>query len=541
MRLLKRFVTISTIMLTILSCAKRGSITGGPKDETPPQFVRSFPPNFSTNFKSQEVKIYFDELITLDKPDRQIIVSPPMKNKPEITPLTGARKYVKIKFKDTLAPSTTYTINFGSSVIDYNEKNPFSFFQYVFSTGNELDSLSFRGTVVDSFKKETDENISVFLYEKNETFNDSIIYKSAPRYVASTLDSTLFQFQNLKAGKYHLVAVKDQNSNYVFDPKQDQIAFAPETITIPNDSIIDLRLFKEKISFKLSRAKQTSKYGFEIGYFGEIDTTDLNIKPIVEGQTMQSIYYKMAEKDTLKVFATPFVEQDSLLFHIKNNLVNDTLVSRYKDQYLDSLKIDRINKKNTLRIEEAILLSANTPIQKVDLEKIKLIDQDSVAVPFHQKLDSYKNTVAFDFNKTEGNSYKMTLLPKAIEDFIGQINDTLQFNFKTGVKADFGNLSLTINGGDTPIIVELTKNKTITYQKVLPKNKNTIDFNDIDPGKYDIRLILDKNENGIWDTGNYLKKIQPEKTYFHSETIHLRANWDVQQTIMIPQSLLEKP
>lgn len=538
-RLLKRFAAITVMLLAIVSCAKRGSITGGPKDETPPQFVRSYPPNFSTNFKNQEIRIYFDELISLDKPDRQVIISPPMKKKPDITPLGGARKYVKIKFNDTLIANTTYTINFGSSVVDYNEKNPLPFFQYVFSTGSELDSLSFKGTVIDAFKKKTDKNISAFLYEKNETFNDSTIFNTVPRYIANTLDSTLFEFKNLKAGTYYLIALRDKNSNYFFDPKQDQVAFTKESITIPDDSIAHLRLFKEQLPFKLARIKQTSKHGFEMGYNGKIDTTNLNIKPILEDTTMEATYYKLPKKDTLKVFVKPFTQQDSLLFIFKNNAVTDTLVSRYKDQYLDSLKINSANKKSVLGLEDPILLTTNTPIHKIDESKIVLIDKDSLPIPFSQKVNYYKNLLEVQFKKNEGNSYNLQLLPKAVEDFIGQVNDTLQISYTTGIKADFGNLSLTIKESPSPIIIELTKANDIAYTQVLPKGRTTINFNNIDPGKYDIRLILDENNNGIWDTGNYLEKVQPEKTYFHSETINIRANWDVQQTIEIPSTLIK--
>lgn len=539
MRLFKRFAMLTIMVLSFICCAKRGSITGGPKDETPPQFVRSYPPNFSTNFKSEEIKIYFDELISLDKPDSQVIISPPMKNKPDITPLGGARKFVKIVFNDTLQPNTTYTINFGSSVVDYNEKNAFPFFQYVFSTGNELDSLGFKGKVVDAFKQKTEKNISAFLYEKNESFTDSTIFKTPPRYVASTLDSSLFEFKNLKAGTYQLIAIKDRNSNYLYDPKQDQIAFMEESITIPQDSVADLRLFKEALPFKISRAKQVSKFGFELGYFGKIDTANLNITPIVIDTLMEARYYKFPEKDTLKVFAKPFVEQDSLLFIVKNNTLNDTLISRYKNQYLDTLKIERANSKATLRLEEAIKLKANSPLTKVNVANILLIDKDSTVVDFTNKLDYFNNILSIEFNKNMENKYALTLLPEAIEDFLGQVNDTIKFNFKTGKIADFGNLALTISGATSTIIVELTKNDKVVYQKTITKEKSTVDFNSIAPGKYDIRLILDENNNGIWDTGSYFGKQQPEKTFFHPETINIRANWDVQQTIVIPQSVIE--
>ncbi len=541
MKLIPGFAFVAIIIVSIFSCAKRGSITGGPKDETPPQFVRSYPPNFSTNFKSDEVKIYFDELISLDKPDQQVIVSPPMKIKPEITPLAGARKFIKIKFKDTLSPNTTYTINFGSSVVDYNEKNAFPFFQYVFSTGSELDSLSFKGTVVDAFKKDTEKNISAFLYEANAQFNDSTIFTTVPRYVSNTLDSTIFEFKNLKAGTYHLVAVKDKNSNYVYDPKQEKIAFLKKNIRIPEDSMAHIRLFQEALPFKLSRVKQTSKYGFEVGYFGEIDITGLEVTPLVKDQSMEATYFKLAEKDTLKVYIKPFVAQDSMVINIKNNTINDTLISRYKDQYLDTLKVKKVNIKSTLRIEEAIQLTANSPLTEIDPTRINIIDNDSTSVKFTYELNRFKNIASIQFDKKEDDKYTLNLLPEAITDFLGQKNDSIQLNFKTGESAEFGNLALSISGISSPKIVQLTKNDKVIYQKIASAATNNINFDAIDPDEYDVRIIIDENDNGKWDTGNYFDKQQPEKTYFFPETLNIRANWDVQQAIAVPQSLINKP
>ena len=221
-------VFISTLL--IISCAKRGSIGGGPKDETPPVFVRSSPPNFSTSFKSDEIRLYFDELVTIQDA-QQVIVSPPMKIKPEVSPIGYPAKFIKIQFKDTLLAETTYNINFGSSIVDNNEKNPIKFFQFVFSTGKVLDSLTFKGSVKDAFKQTLDKNIAVYLYELNEKYSDSAVFKEYPRYISNTLDSTQFEFKNIKAGKYKLIALYDKANNYTYEPKLDKIGFSTDTIS----------------------------------------------------------------------------------------------------------------------------------------------------------------------------------------------------------------------------------------------------------------------------------------------------------------------
>ena len=98
------------------SCAKRGSITGGDKDTIAPVLKASFPKNFSTNFNGKEIKLVFDEYVKLKNINKQLIISPPMKTQPEILPQT-ASKIVTIKIKDTLQPNTTYSFNFGQSIV----------------------------------------------------------------------------------------------------------------------------------------------------------------------------------------------------------------------------------------------------------------------------------------------------------------------------------------------------------------------------------------------------------------------------------------
>ena len=235
------------ITLSVVQCGRRGgTLTGGPKDEDPPVLVKAEPENLSTNFKSKKIRLTFDEYIKLQDIQDQLIVSPPLKYRPEITPQGGVQKYVEIEIKDTLLPNTTYTFNFGQSVQDNNEGNPLSFLTYVFSTGDYIDSLEVLGVVKDAFNKEVDKFVSVMLYEIDSAYTDSTIYKKPPNYITNTLDSTvLFKLRNLKEGKYAIFAIKDAAKNNIFDQNSDKIAFLKDTITLPTDSTYVLTLFKE--------------------------------------------------------------------------------------------------------------------------------------------------------------------------------------------------------------------------------------------------------------------------------------------------------
>ncbi len=522
-------VFISTLF--IIACAKRGSIGGGPLDMEAPIFVRSSPPNFSTDFSSNEIRIYFNELITI-KDAQNVLVSPPMKIKPEISPVGFPAKYVKIKFKDTLKPETTYNINFGSSIVDNNESNPLPFFQFVFSTGKVLDSLTFKGSVKDAFKKDLADNISVHLYEVNEAYTDSTVFKEFPRYVSNTLDSTIFDFKNLKAGKYKLVALEDKANNYTFEPKLDKIGFLEKTISIPEDTIAELTIFKEVPEFKYVRAKQISKHQFSVGYEGYLEEPELSILGAPKDSLVKTTFFKDPKKDSLNLWVTPFFEQDSLLIVTKSKTTVDTLVSRYKDQYADSLKLKVVSEKLTLK--EDLVITAKTPINEFNTEFVNLIDQDTLPVTFTQKYDRFKNELRIAFDKKEDSKYALKLLPGAITDFIGNTNDTLVLKANTAPESDYGKLVLSFNKTENQtLIIQLLQRDTVKEEVVISEEKSSIEFESLNPGDYDIRVVFDNNNNGVRDTGNYLKQIQPERIYYHDEPVNVRANWDVTQTINI--------
>ena len=143
----RSFILVSGFILAA-GCAKISSPTGGPKDKEPPVIVKSEPLNGSKNFTGKKIVITFDEYITLDNINEKFMVSPPMKNKPVIM-VRG--KNVVITYDEELRDSTTYTFYFQDAVRDLNEGNPINNYQFVFSTGPIIDSLSVTGNIFKAF------------------------------------------------------------------------------------------------------------------------------------------------------------------------------------------------------------------------------------------------------------------------------------------------------------------------------------------------------------------------------------------------------
>lgn len=212
-RLFVTLVLFSTL-LAVVACAKQGYPSGGPKDETPPVVTGTEPLNGSLHFDAKEFYIYFDEYVTVKDADNNILVSPPMKQKPEYTP---KGRGIRVRIKDTLRENTTYLFQFKEGIVDFNEGNALPSYEYVFSTGGSIDSMTLRGTVVDAFSgKPRTEPVTVIAWSESQqadSVGDSIVAKVQPMYVTRCDKEGNFALNHLREGRYLLLALEDGDKN----------------------------------------------------------------------------------------------------------------------------------------------------------------------------------------------------------------------------------------------------------------------------------------------------------------------------------------
>lgn len=522
-------VIIATIFL--VSCAKRGNITGGFKDTIAPVLKESYPKNYLTEFKDQEFKLVFDEYIKLKDLNKQLVISPPMEVAPVISP-TSASKYITVKIKDTLRENTTYSFNFGQSIQDNNEGNPYPQFKYIFSTGTYIDSLSISGSIGDALELKSDNFVNVMLYEMNETYNDSIIYKSKPRYTTNTLDSlTTFKIENIKAGKYLLVALKDANNNLMFNPQSDKIGYHSEPIEIKKDTTgFDLKLYKEKPTFKISKPSQVSGNKAYLGAVGDLDDIKIEVKN--GSESMRTAFTKMKDSDSLQVWF-PKAEADSLNLYVKKGSIEENFTFKYRDQKPDSLSFN-MSHNGAINFRDVIALESTTPMQTIDLSKIQFINKDSLATEFATVLDTLNSKLTFKFKKEPLEKYTLNIYPGAITDFFGNKNDTLSYKFSTKSESEYGNMRILLSQVKSfPIIVQLIDDKGKVLAEEYSEENPTIEFLALQPNKFRLRIIYDTNKNGVWDPGNFLNKTQSEEVIYFPEELDVRANWEVEQPFIL--------
>lgn len=449
----KKFTFFLVCVFIILSCAKRGTISGGDKDILPPKIISSNPKNYAVEFSEKTIRINFNEYVKLKDVQKQLIVSPPMDKQPIIMPQSGTSKFISIQLKDSLKANTTYTLNFGQSIVDNNEGNAYPQLKYVFSTGKFIDSLFVRGTIKDAYLKKTDNFVSVMLYEVNEKYNDSTIFKQTPLYVTNTLDSLkTFKIENIKAGKYKLFALKDKENNFKFNKKTDKIAFYEKEIIVPDTSFFNLILHKEIAAFTTKKPSQPSGNRLVVGYEGKWESTKLKVS-----QNNLEIPFRttpLQNKDSIQIWLKN-VKNDSISLSISNSTYEKKYTTFFKNLKKDTLKISMPN--NVVSMKEPVHFTSTIPIIKWNEAKMNLFKKDSVKIPFQIKYSENSQEINLLFEKEENQKYTFNAEKGAFEDYLEQKSDSIKFSFETRLISDYGSLKLNLqNVKSFPLIVELT-------------------------------------------------------------------------------------
>ncbi|MGB1448760.1 MAG: Ig-like domain-containing protein [Flavobacteriaceae bacterium] len=523
-------------VISTTHCAKRGTPTGGPKDSIPPVLMSANPALNKVNFDAEKIVLIFDEYIQLKDVANQLIVSPPLeKSSYRVLPEGTVSKKVEIRFEEAPRDNTTYTFNFGEAIEDYNENNKLPFFSYTFSTGDYLDSLTLSGTVKDAYALDSLDRVSIHLYPIDSTFTDSTIYLQKPLYVGNTLDSIYFKLQSLAPGKYEFLAIKDVGKNYLFDQSIDMIGFFEQPIELPQDSLKFPVLFKEVTNFRWGRPRYVNDHHLEFPFFGEVNEKRVKFTAEFE-EKGQGFFTRDREKDSLHYWFLPQKNLDSIVVALEEmDSLRPVVIKPFK-AVLDSLELE-VSPRNQsiLHFLDTLKIKSTLPITEVNNDFIQIFDIDTLEVPFNSFIDPNKDRVYLDFKKVQNDIYRIQLLPNAIKDFLGATNDTITHTVRTQAVENYGTLYLTVEQKDNsiPYFFELIDKKGSVIRKVVQNEENSYVLNYLIPKEYQIRFVKDRNGNGKWDTGNYLKKQQPEEVLYLADYLTLRENWDLIETFTI--------
>ena len=595
-RLIRKVLAVVTVIAALYSCASIGRPDGGPLDETPPRFIGSTPAAGALNNTKTKVSLSFDEFIKLEKANEKVVISPPQVQQPEIK---ASGKKISVNLLDSLKPNTTYTIDFSDAIVDNNEGNPLGNFAFTFSTGSAIDTMEVSGTLLEASNLEP---VKGMLVGMHSNLSDTAFTKLPFDRVARTDSRGHFTIRGVAPGKYRIFGLMDADQNFAFSQKSEALAFN-DSLVIPRweerirqdttwvdsltiDTVVErkytyylpdnviLRSFKEDLfSQYLVKNERLTPEKFTLYFAAKADTL-----PVLKGLNFDErdafIIEKNLTNDTIHYWVKDSLlyKQDTLSLSL-NYLYTDTLnqlvprtdtlnlVAKTVKKAVDEPKKKKKKKgeeeepeptkflhvstyiPSTMDVYDYISLSFDEPIASFDSAAIHLkqkVDTLWEDIPFIFEQDSLqlrKYNLYYEWEPTR--EYEFSVDSTAFHGIYGLFTDKIKKNIKVRSMAEYGAIYFNVSGCDSIAFVELLDTQDKVVRKV-PVVNGQADFYFLNPGKYCARLINDTNGNGVWDSGEYETKRQPEMVYYYPQILEPKANWEVEQTWDVKALPLDK-
>lgn len=576
------YFSVLITLSQLFSCANMSSPSGGAYDFDPPKLMKANPSLNATHVNNSKIVLEFDENVIVNDPTEKVIITPPQTIPPQIT---AVNKKITVQLQDSLIPNTTYTIDFTDAVSDNNENNALENFSISFSTGDYVDSLAISGRVLQADNLETVKGMYVGLHSD---LSDSAFTTTKFLRISRTNDKGEFTIKGVAPGEYKIYALDDKNRDFRYDNPSEAIAFLDDIIipSFEETSRIDTVYVQKGDSNVIDTIKtvQFNKFipdnivlrsfssNFKRQYLQKHERPQMNKLELFFGAPTEMPIMKPLNFDGKKDWFVleKNVTNDSITYWIKDKAIASMDTLSFEISYLktDSLNqpvafLDTLNfmdrnagrkqNKNKNKKEEndtINFLNLNTNLNSqwdtyrnitfefneplVDsLEKVivfeQLIDTIYSPTPFTLIVDSLnprKYTLQHKWKYNE--EFKISIDSAAVHSIYGLFNNKFEQKFKVKAEDQYAALAIHVYGIDSvPSFIELLDSSDKPVRKAKVKDQVAL-FRDLNPGKYYMRIILDENDNGVWDTGDYSRKIQPEEVYYYNGSFDLKAYFEVE-------------
>ena len=560
-----RTVIIGAMASVVAACASIGRPEGGPRDETPPEFVRSTPAPGSTGVDRNRIDIFFNENVKLEDIQNKLVVSPAQMQQP-VARANGRR--VTLELRDSLRDSTTYTIDFSDAVRDLNEGNILDGFAMDFSTGSTIDTLRISGMVFQAENLEPAQGIAIddrnrdWHWDRSEAVAFSSVTLSPgvePVEVADTLQGSEHQDSIVFRTAYHYmpddVLITWFNEKFRpqylrdyerTDRRRVTLKFGSPSDTLPEITVLNGSAANRRLSdISVLEARE----GLDSLVYWISDTAVVaqdSLLVAARYQKTDTLDRLVWTSDTLKLFVrgtTRQQEKDAA------KAWEEQLKKREKDQkeFPDSVfpplvpKVEKVEFKlksgGSQHLHKPAQFEVNIPIGAIDSTMWRLeMAVDTLWNPVEATLavDS-ANIRLYNLSAkwAEGAKYRFVADSAAISDIYGHVNPPVKSEFTAKLGEDYGNVFFDITDiaqipDSAQLVVELLDNSDKPVASTVVRDGRAT-FNFVDPATYYARAYIDLNRNGEWDTGELASHRQPEDVFYFSKKIQLRKNWDIDQ------------
>ncbi|MEC5157380.1 Ig-like domain-containing domain [Chryseobacterium sp. MP_3.2] len=531
---MKKLFLLFLFTVLLFSCARVGSPVGGDKDTIPPTVIGSNIDSSRVNVSRniRELRIDFDEYINLREINKQLIISPPLQKMTKILPSGIPNKFLLIKWEDTLQANKTYNFNFGNAIVDNNEANPLQYYNFAFSTGEKIDDFYISGEVKDflssSKNQSEDSKVVVGLYQEK----DSMDYRQKPYYITKADPDGYFELNYLSPGDYRIVAFEDSNSNSVYDNGKENVAFQKEKITLDKSiSGLNLNLYPSRKPTKYLEMAEVPG-GILMTFEGNpgavkvLSVTDkLQDYKVTQQPKSDSVYVWFdAKKQNLGITGS-----DNIKLSYDDGFKQDTVSVFYRYNVKNEMSISN-TKGNLLAPNKDFIITSNYFVDKIDTQNWTLIS-DSIRQDFTAEINTdnpFEVRVKSDFK--EGKKYSLTVQKESVSSFYEMITKSYRFDFEADKIENYGSLLLTLENPPTQKfwVQFLSESNSVVYSRYGMDNPLT--FTSLKPGKYRLRILVDENENGVWDGADFAQGSFAEQVYLFDKLIEVRPLWEIRET-----------
>ena len=525
-------------------CASVGSPQGGPKDTEAPELVRTSPEQGARNVTQQSIRLEFSETVQLKDLQKNLIIAPviPDENKYQVREDKGG---ITLTFEKPFEKNTTYSFNFGSAISDITESNVAPNVTLSFSTGAQLDSGRVFGSVRDLLTGGIAKEISVMLYPEADTAN---IRRGRPYYLARTDDKGLYTFQNLRDGRYRIFALQDKNNTRRYE-EGEKIAYLPELLTVaPGLDSVRLVLVRPDARRPLATGRKPGPTQFQVTYNEGVRQAVLT--PLPEGAAPAPTAPALAQLNnavqvaeqgkSVVLFKTPVLTEGRYVLAATDSVGNvgrDTINVRFQGNaparrgpaYTVEGNPQEVYSQGQLRFlfTEPIILPPNQPfgtlVEDSTARRPLRIPQDATLSPDRTRLTLKLNSKA---RKTVG----VILDSTAVVGITGQSLGLRPLRLRVSEQSQTGTLSGTIQTKYKSYQLQLIDNN-FQPVAVLESPKGRYVFNNIAPGSYRIRVLIDADGDGTWRGGDPQFKLPAEPVYIFPKKLDVRANWEQEENL----------
>lgn len=513
-------------LLGLMRCAQQVAPTGGKKDTLAPNLVSSNPSNKTRNFRGKEIELFFDEYVIVDNIQQKLIITPETEN-----PYNFKQKGTSIvlTFKKEFADSTTYTFNFGDGIKDFAERNPAQNLKLVFSTGPTIDSARVYGTVTDLRGNKPIFDALVGLYQVKDTINPE---KQKPYYFSRTDSSGRFAIENVQVARYRLIATDDKNRNQLYNTKDERIAFLDSAIRVGADSVAyNLKLYLSDATIPRVQRTSPKVNDYTVVFNKGVDSIHVkflredSLAYLLESPTQLKFFKGTSTADTTLAVITAI---DSLGQVVEQQQKIAFLTQRGKEKQLDPLTARTTpDRGQPLPRDFTYTFTFNKPITTLEPQQIQLQNDSLTKQPLSGmkwQWNRYHNQLTVAGQASARDTIKWIIPRGAIISIEGDTLPAATYRHPVLKEDDYGILRGKITADTaTRFILELINEE---YKVVRTAYTSPYAFTRVPPGKYQLRIIVDRNNNRRWDTGSYNRGQQPEPIFYFPDLIQVKSNFE---------------